>query len=227
MALSRSVIERVPVLALDDYVFFPFTVASLHIFEPACRAMIDDAQATDRLLVVAGVPAGGRAVGGAQPVNEIAGLGKIVNVRPLDDGSREVFLHGIARVRLVRLLRQEPYRVVRALRMEDAEAGVGERWRQRKALRRVAGYLASLVRTRAAHPELLKILASTDDPGVLSFRLAAALVPDIALRQRILEMSSPADRLDTVIDTMSTRLMENEALEPLGDDAAPEPTTVH
>ena len=50
--------QDVALFALADYALLPYTVAALQVFEPSHREMIDDAQASNQLLVVAGLEPG-------------------------------------------------------------------------------------------------------------------------------------------------------------------------
>ena len=205
----RPVIERIPVLGLADYVLLPYTVTALHVFEPQAVDMVDDCQATDRLLVIANLaPEWFDVPSGLPAVRDIAGLGKVVNVQVLEDGTREVFLHGVARVRIARIIQERPQRLARVERDDDDPSTVGERFRQRGMMRRITGFLTSLAVSDPVHSDLLRIAHSAEDPAILSFRLAAALLRAPAERQRALECTSPAARLALLIDALAARLMD-------------------
>lgn len=220
MGLIRTVVHRVPVLALDEYTLFPYTVSVLQVFEPAFRNLVDDCEATDRLIVVAGLERGWReSAARVPPVSEIAGLGKIVNVHPAEDGSREVFVHGIARVRIARLHQERPYRIAQVERLDD-EIPKGERWHLRATLRRLHNYLNGLIQAGGIGEEVSRVIAASDDPGVLSYRLAALVVHDPRLRQELLENRSAVARLDVLIRELSRMLMETPAVVTVGEAPA-------
>lgn len=210
MTHVRSSIASVPVFALEDYALMPYTVAAFQVFEPSCRELIDDSEATDGLLVVAGLtpssaepdaPAGGA-------VQAVAGLGKIVNVRRLHDESREVYVHGVARVRLRRFLREHPYPLAQVERLDDVLER-SDRRRQRVTLRRLHDYLNGALRAGRLSRGLSRVISAADDPSVLSYRLGTVLLEDPAARQAFLEERSPAARLETLIEALAARLMDD------------------
>jgi Lon protease-like protein len=218
VGLIPNVIHRVPVFALEDYVLLPYTVAALQVFEPSARHMVDDCEATNRLLVIAGLQRGWREAEGTPAVEPVAGLGKVMNVRPLEDGTREVFVHGMARVRLLELERERPYRVATVQRLDDGEER-HDRRRVRAALRRLHDYLNGLVRVGRVGADVSRVIAGSDDPAILSFRLGAVLIPSPVGRQRLLELRSAADRLDVLVEAVAALLMDDRT--PAASDVAP------
>ncbi len=220
--MRRSFLHKVPVFAIEDYALLPFTVAALQVFEPSYREMIDDCQATDRLLCVAGLDRqwrqGDPALGALHPV---AGLGKLMSVRPLEDRSREVYVHGIERVRILRVIEEHPYRLAEVECLEDEPASRLDRRRQKVGLRRLNNYLNALLRAGQVSSEVSRVIASTDDPGVLSYRLGAVLLREPEARQALLEERSPLARVETLIATMGQRLI---GLVESSDQPAPEGT---
>jgi len=219
LALIPTVIHRVPVFALEDYVLLPYTVAALQVFEPGARHMVDDCEATNRLLVVSGLQPGWRETEGTPAVEPIAGLGKIMNVRALEDGTREVYVHGMARIRLLELERERPYRVATVQRLDDEEDR-HDRRRIRSAVRRLHDYLNGLVRVGRVGEDVSRVIAGSEDPAILSFRLGAVLVPSPRERQKLLELRSAADRLDRLVEAVAALLMDDRT--PAVSDLAPE-----
>lgn len=219
MGLIPTVIHRVPVFALEDYVLLPYTVAALQVFEPSARDLIDDCEASTHLVVIAGLQPGWREAEGPPAVEPVAGLGKIVNVRPLEDGTREVYIHGMARVRLLELHRERPYRLATVQRVDD-EADRHERRRVRGALRHLHDYLNGLVRVGRLGEDVSRVIAGSDDPAILSYRLGAVLLPLAAERQRLLELRSAADRLERLVAAVAALLMDDRT--PAVSDVAPE-----
>lgn len=223
MSLIPTLLHRVPVFALEDYVLLPYTVAALQVFEPGCRHLVDDCEATNRLLVIAGLQPGWRESEGVPAVQPIAGLGKLVNSRILEDKSREIFVHGIARVRLHEFHQERPYRIATVERLDDATERQDRR-RLRIALRRLHDYLNGLVRAGRIGADVSRVIAGSEDPEILSYRLGAVLLGDAPRRQRLLEMRSPVARLEVLVDAVAALLMD-EATPAVSDaDVAPEVT---
>jgi Lon protease-like protein len=105
----------VPVFPLPDVVFFPRTILPLHVFESRYRAMVKDALAADGMFAVALLrPGWERDYRRSPAFHAIATLGKMEDVETTHDGRYLLRLVGLGRVRLGRVARETPYRIVQA-----------------------------------------------------------------------------------------------------------------
>lgn len=115
---------------------------------------------------------------GNPPVHEVVGIGRVAEEKALPDGRFLILLEGIARGRILDIVRDWPYRVARVLILEDrVPEGAEETFRpalQELYVRRVlpAGGVQ-------APPQSLAL-------GALCDRLAAALVGEPLTRQLLL-----------------------------------------
>ena len=100
--------ESAAVMILNT-VLFPHAVLPLRIFEPRYRVMLDQALATHRMFVVA-MQRPGCAKESPCP---IAGLGLIRASVKQADGTSNLLLQGISRVKLTKVVHYKPYRVCR------------------------------------------------------------------------------------------------------------------
>ena len=111
MAVTRSI----PVFPLPDVVFFPGTVLPLHVFETRYRSMVKDALAADGTIAVALLrPGWDQKDGGNPDYFPIATAGRMEDVESTADGRYYFKLVGSVRVRLGEVVRDAPYRLVRA-----------------------------------------------------------------------------------------------------------------
>jgi len=185
----------IPMFPLPKVVLFPGTRLPLHIFEPRYRDMMADCvvDGTD-LMVMAQL--GGEwkeAYHGTPAVQQVAGLGRIEWQRRNDDGTYDLQLLGIARVRLFELpMANRSYRRVRAERLHDRAPAAGLGSSALSTLYTQAQQTAALVRARE---ERFRVLASpADAPGVMLDKLADQFVGDPAARQQLLETLDLAER---------------------------------
>ncbi len=89
----------VPLFPLPDMVLFPGQVQPFHIFEPRYRQMVRDLLDSTGELVVGTVLGEDKGqLAEVAPVQEIAGLGRIEQYRPLPDGRFLVIILGLRRV---------------------------------------------------------------------------------------------------------------------------------
>jgi uncharacterized protein len=102
----------VPIFPLPNVVLFPKTVMPLHIFEERYRAMTRAAIEGDGTIVMVLLRRGWEGEYHGNPaVHEIACLGKIETYEELEGGKYNLLLTGVQRVRLVREIRNSPYRL--------------------------------------------------------------------------------------------------------------------
>jgi len=189
-----TVIRQLPVFPLPDVVFFPGTVLPLHVFETRYRAMVKDALAADRTIAVALLQPGWEQQYAGNPACfEVATAGTIEDLETTSDGRYYFKLAGSVRVRLGEVLRDTPYRLVRA--EEIPEDPVDE---DDPSIR--SGKL-SLLATQVC---LVRELTGSDAPSlVLNERLdfsavvngaCASLPVEAAIRQELLELDDLKER---------------------------------
>ena len=106
--LSFSVAEfsgKVRLFPLPNLVLFPHVMQPLHVFEPRYRQMLEDALAGDRLIAMAVLAPGWEDdYEGRPPLYPVACLGQIASHHRLEDGTYNLLVLGLRRVRLVREL---------------------------------------------------------------------------------------------------------------------------
>ena len=197
----------VPIFPLPDVTFFPHTLLPLHVFEARYRMMVIDALERERRLVVVKLKPGYEATYAGKPdVHPVAGLGEIVSCERLATGRYNILLRGESRVRLEQEMPSDTlYRLVRARRLPDAEpAGdVGP------ALARIRAACKTLLSALGRPGDLLDTALADGQPaGVIADRVAAAVLPDAGIRQRLLETLDVRARVTTVADAVEALVKE-------------------
>lgn len=105
---------------LPNLVLFPHVMQPLHVFEPRYRELLEEAIDGDGLIAMATLRPGWEAdYEGRPPLSPIACLGRIASFHRLEDGTYNVLLLGLRRVRLLREL--EPRRSYREAEVEICE----------------------------------------------------------------------------------------------------------
>ncbi len=197
-----------PIFPLPDLTFFPHTLQPLHIFEARYRAMVMDALARDRRLVLVKLRPGYEATYAGRPaVHRVAGAGEIVNWERLATGRHNILVKGECRVRIGQELPTDTlYRVVIAERLEEIPPPTDlSPW-----LARIREACARLLRVLDRPADLLEsVLAEGQPSGALADRVAAAVLPDPELRQELLETLDVArrvERLSIALETLVSHL---------------------
>ena len=196
-----------PIFPLPDVTLFPHTVLPLHVFEARYRVMVADALARDRRLAVVKLRAGWEpGYAGKPPVHAVAGAGEIVSCRRLATGRYDIVVRGDCRVALGAEIPSDTlYRLVRARRLHEAPAA-GDTAATLERVRAACGRLLAALERPAG---LLDVaLSSEPGPGAVADRVAAAVLPDAALRQELLETFDVAIRLARVADAVESLVRE-------------------
>ncbi len=111
---------KVRLFPLPNLVLFPHVMQPLHIFEPRYREMLEDAVAGDRLVAMALLAPGWETdYEGRPPLYPVACLGRITTYFRLADGTYNVLLLGLRRIKL--LYEVESDRRFREARVEIRE----------------------------------------------------------------------------------------------------------
>lgn len=197
-----------PIFPLPDLTFFPHTLLPLHIFEARYRAMVMDCLARDKRMAIAGLKPGYEAAYEGKPaVYEVAGMGRIVQCERLATGRFNLVLKGESRVRIERELPADTlYRLVAATPLTETGA---ERPSVGALVARVSGRCLGILRAVNRPTKELEARLAESAPGALCDQIASAVVPDVALRQGLLEeldIERRLLRLAEALDDLYTQL---------------------
>ncbi len=200
-------LARLPLFPLPELVLFPRLRIPLYVFEPRYRTLVADAVERRLPLAIPRLQPGYESLTRGTPaIAPVAGVGWIVNHDPLPDGRALISVQCVARVRILdEPPTDTPYRVARAeilhTRWPDDGAELME---PIERIRQLALGLTLRESEVAESVESLLTLASR--PTVLADLVAASLVEDVDLRQRILEEPRLRMRLAMAGDGLADRM---------------------
>jgi Lon protease-like protein len=209
--LSRRLqpyLDQLPIFPLHRVQLFPRSLLPLYVFEQRYRDLTAAALSRGGILAVASLRPGFRAdYHGRPPVRRIAGLGRIVAHRRNDDGTYNLLLVGLGRVRIQEELPPEhAFRQVRAELLPDRWPSSYDEASGRQTLHALAQRLAGLLpRGGKAMLGLTEIARTT---GELNDVLTAALVSEPRVRLRLLHSPNVALRTDLVTDALARLISE-------------------
>jgi len=198
---SRQVGARavIPLFPLGT-VLVPGLVLPLHIFEPRYRHLMQDLQTRredDRAFGVVAIREGWE-VGdeGVTAMFDVGTLAVVRDISPYPDGRYDVVTNGDARFRIIALAESDaPYLMAEVEWLaedgpgDDAEAAV----LAEGVVRRFDAYRSAVADTGAI--EAAQMLELPEDPRILSYLVAVAMVLDLSDRQLLLEAATTTDRL--------------------------------
>lgn len=205
-------LAELPVFPLPRVVFFPGTILPLHLFEPRYRAMIEDCMNNGpKALAVALLKPGFEPEYMGRPqIHTICGVGRIIAHERRSDGTHNIVLRGLGRVRIEELPPGGlPYRRAQATPLWDTgKVSPGSL----QTLLSCATQVASLVRRQ--HPEFELGLDDTKDPGIIADQIADRFVSDSERRQQILETQDVDARMEQVTHAVGELLALLSAASP-------------
>lgn len=184
-----------PFMRLPNAVLFPDSMLPLYIFEEKYRSMLAECLGSHRMFGIVLVPndATSEAPFGNSQL-QVAGAGLIRACVSSPDGSSNLILQGLARVRLVEFLPGKPYPLASLEVLNDQIDDPGEV--ERLALRLEARCRRMREVWKEFPKQLRPLLDVPTSPSRLCDILAASMVREPASRQRLLETLSLANRLE-------------------------------
>jgi ATP-dependent Lon protease len=203
---KRSPVE-LPVLPLKNTVVFPQVVVPLAVGRPRSLQLLEDLPAGERTLAVAAQLDESVEEATWEQVYRVGTRVRIEHMIKLPDGSVQLAVRGLERVRLEPAALERPYLFARA-RPYPERPGRRQPPLQREALTRSA--IASFQQLVAIAPylpgELLGAALSLDDQLQLAYFLATHVRLSVEDRQQILELGSVRDKLERILGLMGHEL---------------------
>ena len=197
MDVSEIVPNRVPVMPLPGALLFPHALLPLYIFEPRYREMLEHALSHHRIFSVALVkPELGEWESPADFFH-IAGVGLIRACVERGDGTSNLILQGLQRVRFTSFAQATPFPIATIEPLEsDSETSV-----ETEALAiKVLELYSKLKGDGRQLPEKVdRYLSDLGDPEMLADLVASTFINDALRRQHVLEELSVNQRLRLVI----------------------------
>jgi Lon protease-like protein len=195
---SITLPDTAPVMPLPGASLFPHALLPLYIFEQRYRAMLAYALGDDRMFCVALLKPQRSDWRSPRDFYNIATVGLIRACVEREDGTSNLILQGLQRVRLTAFSQDAPFPIARIepIASVDPESevesyGLGEK---------VLEIYSKLKRSGREFPEKVdRYLSDLGDPGMLADLMAATFVNDPFRRQQLLEECSVTERLRMVI----------------------------
>jgi Lon protease-like protein len=201
--------NQIAVMPLPNAILFPRVLLPLYIFEPRYKTMLADCLKGDRMFAVALLRKGWEREGHNPTPHPIAGIGVIRTCVARPDGSANVILEGVARVRVTEYVKLRPYRVARVERLASSEDAAAAK---REPLMKVVTQLAKArARMGAELPKsVLTALRSVKNADYLSDLVSYTLLDDYYDKQAMLETLDADERLEKLVALLQRKIQQFE-----------------
>ena len=187
--------EEVGIMTLPNAILFPQALLPLYIFEPRYRTMLKQSLESQRMFAVAlqRTPTSSPKL----VPNRIAGVGLIRACVDKPDGSSNLILQGVSRVRFTDFVQEKPFYVGRIEVLETEESDALEVEALSVKVVELIGTMHDAGQIQAEG--ILKFLREIEDYDALADIVTYSFIEDLLSKQDILETLNLRQRLQKVI----------------------------
>ena len=189
--------ESLPILPLRGVVVYPDTAVPLTVGQPRSIRLVDDVVSGDKLVGLVTSYDPELETPGPSDLYRIGTIATVHRLLRAPDGTVRLLVQGLARMRLVDFIEEEPYLKAKIeLALEEVEGGL-----EIDALARNArDQFHQITQMIPSFPEELEMsITSVEDPLQTAYTIANFQRMDIKDAQEILELNSASDKLKKLI----------------------------
>lgn len=196
--------EVLPVLPLREMVAFPNTMTPLAVGQERSIALVNDALARDRMLVMVAGKDPEIEEPGPDDVYRVGVVGVIARMLKMPDGTVRILVQGAQRVRIDEFVSEQPYLIGRI----HEEPDIIEVTPELEALtRHIQTTFSSIIEGVPYLPEELQVaVANVEDPEALGHMIAGSLRIKVEEKQELLEERNVTERLRKLSSILAREL---------------------
>src|SRR5579875_573194 len=205
---SLTIPEVLPVLPSNAMVAYPEVAATVAVAEPPLIQLVDEAMRADRLVALAAQRPGPLMLPGYAGLQRVGTACVIHRLLRLPDGSLQLLLQGVERVRLGELVQTEPFWRARIEALPDQPSSGEETEALRRAVLDTFARLTQLL--EGLPPEIGHMVESLGEPRQVAYAIAGLLPFPLAARQELLESDPVSAKLRRLLELLQHELSVRE-----------------
>jgi ATP-dependent Lon protease len=195
---------ELPVLPLRDVVVFPHMVIPLFVGRQKSIKALDSALEGDKKILLLTQKNSSSDDPTLEDLYEVGTLANILQLLRLPDGTIKVLAEGVARMRVKDAVLEKPFLAANALFVEDEH---GDRATIEALTRILINEFEIYAReNKKVPPEAASTIAAIEDPLRLADTIAGHLPIRIPEKQKLLEITSLTERLETLAVVLTNEL---------------------
>jgi Lon protease-like protein len=200
--------ERCGVMLLPDCTLFPHGGLPLYIFEPRYRKMLEEALEADCFFAVARLT-GEEDGDSANFVAPVGTIGLVRASREQDDGTSQLLIHGVMRVRFTEWHDGHGYPFAS---IEPVISVFSPKSQTQAAMKTLRGAVEDAMRHLPEEVQngVFALLDRADDPGLMTDIISQQFIHEADLRQKLLEMDSIGDRIPVICEYLANASLAAE-----------------
>jgi ATP-dependent Lon protease len=204
--LEGAVPSRLPVLPLKSTVVFPRIFIPLSVGRKRSLQLLEDLSGVERHIAVATQLDESAEEVGFKDIHHIGAMVRVQHLLKLPDGTVQLAVLGLRRIRLTEALTEDPYLECAVEMMPESSESILSIERE-ALMRRAISSFQQLV-TLAPHlpAELSSAAGALEDPLHLAYYIANHIRLTTEQRQEILEMNSAKEKLERLLGHMAHEL---------------------
>ena len=185
-------------MLLPDCSLFPHGGLPLYIFEPRYRRMLEDAIEGDCFFAVARLT-GDEVSDPAKCVASVGTIGLVRASREQEDGTWQLLLHGVMRVRFTEWHAGHVYPYAS---IEPVISVFAPPTQSTAAMKTLRGAVEDAIRSLSDEVQsgVLSLLDRADDPALMTDIVCQQFIHEPNLRQQLLEMESVGGRIPLICE---------------------------
>jgi len=200
--------EELPVLALREFVVFPYMVLPLFVARDHSIAAVDEALAGDRLILLVAQRNPETIDPDPDDLHRIGTVAMVMRTLKLSDGRLKVLVQGLGKARIESVIEHRACTRVRVAAYSASDEGSEDWTVEGEALTRaVRARVEELLPLKNLPPEVLSITTNVQSPGRLADLVASNLRLRLEEAQEVLEIQDSLARLRKV-DALLKRELE-------------------
>ncbi len=223
--IQRQLPPELPVVPLRDYVVFPLMVTPLSVGRPKSVRAVDAVAADLRMFLT--VMQKDREIQDPKPPDDLYTIGTLVTILRMmraPDGSIQLLLRGLARVRIEEWTQTEPYLKARFSLVDET---VEQTIEVQALVNSVVDLFQRFVQLSPHLPEearegAINIVRTAEAPAHVADLVVSALNISPQERQRFLEMIDPVQRLRELLPILSREVQVMELTQRIQEQARQE-----
>ncbi len=211
---ADQVPEELPVLALREFVVFPYMVLPLFVARERSVAAVEDALARDRRVLLVAQRDPETLDPDPDDLYRVGTVAMIMRSMRMPDGRLKVLVQGLGKARIESVVEHEPGSTwVRVASLDGEDESVDDWTVEGEALTRaVRARVEELLPLKNLPPEILSITTNVQSPGRLADLVASNLRLRLEEAQEVLEIEDPIARLRKV-DFLLKRELEVSSMQ--------------
>ena len=210
---SDGLPEELPVLALREFVVFPYMVLPLFVSRERSIAAIEDALASDRLLLLVAQRNPDSIDPDPDDLYQTGTVAMIMRSQRMPDGRLKILVQGLGKARIDSVIENCESLRVRASSIEMQDESAEEWTVEGEALvRAVRAHVEELLPLKNLPPEVLSITTNVQNPNRLADLVASNLRLRLEEAQEVLEIQDSLARLRKV-DSLLRRELEVSSIQ--------------